>query len=224
VRENFRSLHQRRHIDFPELPAHLRALSSPRWHSLWRVAWLFIDFPMHASCRVIAHRRAGGVSAGCYFKSCQSSVIAPVFQRPEQDIVESSTEEVKHARVVSLPGERCTVKRENDELQTCMSCIAYYTPWFDELARIFLAWYFYATRSTSLSPPLHLAIAPFSIVYTCISISTLWYSYLYTVICDTYTYNYIFEIWNCDNFLISYVGVLRYILTVYMMGMKQRIG
>lgn len=78
---------------------------------------LFIGFPMQA-------RHPGGVSAGCYFKSCQSPVIAPVFQRPEQDIVESSTEEGKHAWVVSLPRERCSVKRENDdELRTCTSRI-----------------------------------------------------------------------------------------------------
>lgn len=129
---------------------------------------------MHASCRVIAHRRAGGVSAGCYFKSCQSSVIAPVFQRPEQDIVESSTEEVKHARVVSLPGERCTVKRENDELQTCVCHVSLTTP-LDSMSwpEFFSLDIFRATRSTSLSPPLHLAIAPFSIVYTCISIYSL---------------------------------------------------
>lgn len=68
-----------------------------------------------------SHSRAGGISAGCYFKSCQSSVIAPVFQRLEQDVVESSTDEGKHARVISLPRERCTVKRENDEVRTCTS-------------------------------------------------------------------------------------------------------
>lgn len=65
---------------------------------------------MHA--HVVSCHRASGISAGCYFKSCQSPVIAPVFQWPEQDIVESSTEEGKHARVVSLPGERCTLNEE----------------------------------------------------------------------------------------------------------------
>jgi len=187
VRENFRSLHQRRHIDFPELPAHLRALSSPRWHSLWRVAWLFIDFPMHASCRVIAHRRAGGVSAGCYFKSCQSSVIAPVFQRPEQDIVESSTEEVKHARVVSLPGERCTVKRENDELQTCVCHVSLTTPLDSMSWPEFFSLDIFMRRARHLSRLRFIWQSLRSALCTRVFPFTLWYSYLYTVICDTIT-------------------------------------
>lgn len=158
----------------------IHALFHPRWHTLWRVAWLFIDFPMHA--RVVSCRRASGISAGCYFKSCQSPVIAPVFQWPEQDIVESSTEEGKHARVVSLPGERCTVKRGNDELRTCTSCTTRYaTPWFDEFAWIFLAWIFLAWHFRTTRSNIHLAfpLGNRSVWHT--FPFTHWYSYLCAV-------------------------------------------
>lgn len=100
MRENFRSLHRRRHIDFPELPAHPRALSSPVTHTLTRCLTFHRLSDVRASHRV-AHRRASGVSAGCYFKSCQSLVIAPVFQH---GLNRTSSSQVR--RKVNMPESR----------------------------------------------------------------------------------------------------------------------
>lgn len=82
--------------------ARARVFVSPVTYTLTR----YLTFHRLSSARhraTLYATEAGGVSAGCYFKSCQSPVIAPVLQRPERDVVKKA-EEGKHGRVVSLPG------------------------------------------------------------------------------------------------------------------------
>lgn len=65
----------------------------------------------------VALRRAGGVSAGCYFKSCQSPVIAPVFQRPEagrrQVRAKANTAELSRSRGNVVPLNEKTTNYEH---------------------------------------------------------------------------------------------------------------
>lgn len=100
------------------------------------------------------HRfRAAPAAFSCcprYFKSCQSLVIAPVSGAarsgtPGQVPTKANTTELSRSRENRGYG-NIPLNEKTTNYRPCSSSFATATPWFDEFARIFLAWHFRATR------------------------------------------------------------------------------